>query len=527
MKNKVMLLIILGIITFIMGCGTSEDVESAKNKNPEISDEKKEEILKVETVNLNYVSDTELSSRRINISDEKMDILFDDEYSDLEGVFTFRGNNFRTGPAYGVSTISEEKLVNSWEFVTRSSTWGGGAGWTGQPAIIKWPSKAKKNMNMTESFKEKEDGIEVIYASLDGSIYFLDADTGEQTRERIIVGNPIKGSVSIDPRGLPLLYVGEGINETGNFGFNIYSLIDGEKLFEINQDPHAPRGWGAFDSSSIVSAENDCVIAPGENGILYRLKLNTEYDEVSGTISINPEVGKYIYDANGYAGIESSIATFANLGYFADNNGYIHCIDLNNMKGVRTIDGSDDTDATLVIDIEEGEPFVYSGNEVDHQGSRGYSKLKKINGLTGEKIWEKEFECESLIGADPVNGGMLSTPVVGKNDIDNLVIFSLSRYGGFNSGLLVALDKENGEIVWEKELDNYAWSSPVDFYSKDDKGYIIQGDSVGNMFLIDGKSGQTVDTMTLNGNIEASPAIFNDTIVVATRSNTIYGLEIR
>ncbi|MGL5577334.1 MAG: PQQ-binding-like beta-propeller repeat protein, partial [Sarcina sp.] len=511
----------------VLGCSSKEVNKEVKKEVIEESQEKVEQKLDIKEINLEYIADEKLSAKRINISDEKMNFLFDDKYSDLEGIFTFRGNNFRTGASFGSVDVSKEELEVAWSFNTSSSSWGGGAGWTGQPAMIKWPKDIKANMNLNESFKNKDGAVESIYASLDGSIYFFDAETGEQTRERIIVGNPIKGSVSIDPRGLPLLYVGEGINESANFGFNIYSLIDGKKLFEINGDVDAPRGWGAFDSSCIVSVENDCIIAPGENGILYRIKLNTVYDESNNNISINPEVGKYIYDAKGYAGIENSIATYANLGYFADNNGYIHCVDLNTMKGVWSIDGSDDTDATLVIDVEDGVPFVYSGNEVDHQGSVGYSKLKKINGLTGEKSWEKEFKCESLIGSDPVNGGLLATPIVGKENIDDLVIFSLARYDGFNSGLLVALDKKTGEIRWEKKLENYAWSSPTDFYSKDGKAYVVQGDSVGNLFLIDGATGKEISSITLNGNIEASPAIFNEKLVVATRSGTIYGIEIK
>ncbi|MGL4656490.1 MAG: hypothetical protein ACRCWM_11540 [Sarcina sp.] len=114
-----------------------------------------------------------------------MNFLFGDEYSKIEGVFSFRGNNFRTGPSYGVAKVEKEILIEDWSFNTYSSTWGGGAGWTGQVAMIKWPANIKNNMNVSDDFKVKNDGIEVIQASLDGNIYFLDADTGEQTREKI------------------------------------------------------------------------------------------------------------------------------------------------------------------------------------------------------------------------------------------------------------------------------------------------------------------------------------------------------
>ncbi len=200
---------------------------------------------------------------------------------------------------------------------------------------------------------------------------------------------------------------------------------------------------------------------------------------------------------------------------------------MNNLKPVWSINGFDDIDATLTIDIENDKPYVYCGNEVDHQGTRGVSKIKKIDGLTGEVIWEKEFECESLIGKSAVNGGLMATNVVGKNNIDNMAIFSLARYNGFNKGGMFALNKENGEIIWEKLFDNYMWSSPVDIYNKDGNGYIIQGDSAGYLHLIDGKEGNIKSSVLLNGNIESSPAVFNNVLVVATRNGTIYGVKVK
>ena len=385
-------------------------------------------------------------------------------------------------------------------------------------------------MNIYDEFKNQENFTEVIYASLDGKIYFLDLQTGNLSRNTINVGNPIKGSLSIDSREIPMLYVGEGINESGITGFNIYSLIDGSSLYEINgYDETAYRGWPAFDSSALIHTEKDIIIEAGENGILYIMKLNTNYDKENNTISINPETLKYRYytgESYGRLGIENSVAAYANLLYFADNNGDIHCIDLRKMEPMWVIEGLDDIDATITIEDEEGTPYLYVGDEVDHQGTSGISTVRKLNGLTGEVIWKNEFDCESVVGADATNGGVLATNVIGKNNISDLVIFSLARYDGFNSGAIVAIDKETGEIVWKTKLNNYLWSSPVDFYDKDGNGYIIQCDSAGNMFLIDGNTGEILNTITLDANIEASPAIYEDMIVVATRAGSIYGIEI-
>ncbi|MGL5648482.1 MAG: PQQ-binding-like beta-propeller repeat protein [Clostridium sp.] len=527
MKLKFILFILISNLSFVLtSCSSTTPKPSIETSDKEPVEELIiEPIIKpISKIDTNYLSKDKLSYSNINNFKDVDEIIFDNNYSEIDGILTFRGSNYRTSPSFGTISGTNNKLTNSWTFKTSSSSWGGGAGWTGQPSLIRWPEELKSKMNLSSDFKNKKDAVEVIYASLDGNIYFLDLETGKTTRPKIHIGNPIKGSLSIDPRGLPLLYVGEGINENNPLSFNIYSLLDGKKLYEIaGNDKDATRGWGAFDSSPLIDKETDTLFAPGENGLIYKLKLNSKYDSKKNTISINPKVSKYRYNLGSKPGIESSMAAFANLGYIADNNGFLQCIDLNNMKPVWYKNLSDDTDATLTIDIENDNPFIYAGNEVDIQGAVGYCKIKKLNGLNGDISWEKSFKCESLLGPSPVNGGMLSTPAV----LNDTVVFSLSRYGGFNSGLLVALDKKTGDIVWEKKLDNYAWSSPTNFKNENGDEFIVQGDSVGNLFLIDGKTGKTLDTLALDANIEASPAIFNDTLVVATRNGTIYGINIK
>lgn len=519
-------------IALINNIQEDEEIEVYENEEEEL---KVEELIEVKreieaidlepNININYnyevIGDRNICS----------DILFTDKYSSLEGIPTFRGNNFRNTASYGVSKISRKELNVKWKTTTSFSSWGGGAGWTGQPAIIKWNEDLKNSMNIDEKFKSQANFTEVMYASLDGKVYFLDLKSGEQSRNTIKVGNPIKGSLSIDSREIPMLYVGEGIDEGGTTGFNIYSLIDGSSLYEINgYDDYAYRGWPAFDSSALIYPEGDIVIEAGENGILYIIKLNTNYDRENNTVSINPETLKYRYytgDSYGRLGIENSVVAYANLLYFADNNGEIHCIDLRKMEPMWIVEGLDDIDATITLEEEDGVPYLYIGDEVDHQGIIGTSTIRKINGLSGEVVWKNEFTCESVVGGDATNGGILATNVIGKNNISDLVIFSLARYDGFSSGAVIAMSKSTGEVVWETKVNNYLWSSPVDFYDEDGNGYIIQCDSAGNMFLIYGRTGIILNTITLDANIEASPTIYEDMIVIATRGGSIYGIEIR
>ena len=219
MGKKVKILILMGMTISLLSCSIIEEnskknIDIATNveemevvESEEVIQEDIEEIKReikaidlTPNININYnyevIGDKNICS----------DILFTDKYTDMEGITTFRGNNFRNSASYGISKISKKELSVKWKTTTSFSSWGGGAGWTGQPAIIKWNEDIKSSMNIYDEFKNQENFTEVIYASLDGKIYFLDLQTGNLSRNTINVGNPIKGSLSIDSREIPMLY---------------------------------------------------------------------------------------------------------------------------------------------------------------------------------------------------------------------------------------------------------------------------------------------------------------------------------
>lgn len=458
-----------------------------------------------------------------------------ESYSAVKGVTCFRGNHHRDSASYGDAEIKEKKLEIKWEIpIGRIDGWTG-VGWNGQPAIVEWPDELRSSMNIREEKKNKEGLREVIYAALDGEVHFLDLEDGSPTRERIHIPGPVKGSLTVDPRGMPLLYVGQGINtvhgERVEMGYRIYSLIDSKKLFFLNgSDPFASRGWPAFDSTALIDEKTGTLLLAGENGIFYTIKLNADYNRIENTIAIDPEVTKYRYRISGnhYQGIENSAAVYKNLAYFADNGGWLQCIDLNTLRPVWIKDVTDDTDSTIVIKEErEDGAVLYTACEVDKQGAKGVSYIRKIDALSGQLIWEKPYECYSDLGDSPINGGALATPVIGKNSLKQMVIYNLARCGGFGKGLLTALDKSSGEEIWRLELPNYSWSSPVDVYTKDGDGYLILCDSAGRMYLIDGLTGWVLDNIDLGANVEGSPAVFENMAVVGTRGQKIFGIIIR
>lgn len=465
----------------------------------------------------------------------KYDIRFGkpSEYSTLEGITCFRGNNYRNSAAFGFADISMKKLEKVWsKKIGYIDTWTG-VGWNGQPSIVKWSDEAKKIMNLYAARKAKSNLREVIYATLDGNIYFLDLEDGKATRPLINVGYPHKGSVTIDPRGYPLLYAGQGIDEKAGkrvpIGYRIFSLINNKQLFFINGfDKLALRKWGAFDSTPLIDGGNDLMIEPGENGILYTVKLNTDYRPDKGTISIKPYMTGYRYKSpkKNTLGTENSAAIYKNLAYFADNSGTFQCVDLNTLRPVWIRDVTDDTDSTTVIDeISESEVYVYTACEIDKQGSGGSCFIRKLDAFTGRLVWEKAYKCRY---DKNTNGGALASPVLGKKDIENLVIYNIAKTGSAkNGGRLVALDKSTGNETWSIDLKYYCWSSPVDIYTKEGKSYIIACDSAGFMYLIEGKTGAVLDKLPLEANIEGSPAVYDNMIVVGTRGRKIWCVKVK
>ena len=111
-------------------------------------------------------------------------------------------------------------------------------------------------------------------------------------------------------------------------------------------------------------------------------------------------------------------------------------------------------------------------------------------------------------------------------NLEDMVIFSIAKTPGAWAGTLVALDTTSGEVVWEKTLSTYAWSSPVGIYTDDGKGYLVLGDASGYIYLIDGLTGEILYTEGLGSNIEASPVVFNNKLVVGTRGCQVWGIEI-
>lgn len=473
-------------------------------------------------------------------SDYEINFDLPERYTELEGIVTFRGDNFRSGAAYGTASVSSKTLTKAWSKSTSGLSdsdgiYWSGSGWTGQPLIVKWPEATRKNISaMYDWAREKEGLVEVIYATLDGHVYFYELTSGEYTRDPLNLGFNYKGAGALDPRGYPILYVGSGVDSVnGRSRVKVVNLIDNSVMFEFgHNETFANRGWHMFDSSPLVSAETDQLIYPGENGILYIIHLNTKYNEQTGELSVDPDnIAKWKYNgvrsgSRYWLGVESSAAIINNYIFLADNGGNLMCLDLNTLKLVWVQDVLDDTNCSPVVDVEDGHPYIYISTSF-HYGWRSYSTAEipifKIDAETGEIVWRTDYTCYTV---QDLSGGVQGTIAVGKNKLSDMIFVPVARTPGASSGTLAALKKDTGEVVWEKETSMYSWSSPVDFYDADGNGYLLYCNSGFNMFLIDGKTGEQLDYMNLGGNIEASPAMYGNYAVVGTRAMRTYCIQV-
>lgn len=458
--------------------------------------------------------------------------IFPDRYAEVEGVTTFRGGPLRDGGAFGDRRVARRTLEVAWTFKTDKGTarWGGGSGWTGQPAIVRWSEPVRRSMPLLARRAAAKPLVEVIQGSLDGNVWFIDLETGRRTRPPLRTGNPIKGSVSLDPRGWPLLFVGQGIPGSRPIGLRAYSLISHEELlFLPGKDGAAPRDWGAFDGSGLLNRETDTFLVGGENGIVYAVELHTDYDPLAFRLALSPRVLRYRFRdvAQDRRGIENSLAVYRNLAFFADNGGTVQALDLSTLRPAWALAAGDDTDASLVVDAEPSGPVLYMASEVDAQGLSGRARVRKVDALSGQVLWERGFTCRGeRLGEKTVQAGVFATPLVGSADLGDRIVVTLSRCP--ERGAMVALAKADGRELWRRPLRTDAWSTPTAIRdAAAGKTWILQGDRAGRLHLVDGADGTVARTLRLDANIEASPAVFGDMAVVGTRGGTIYGIRIR
>jgi outer membrane protein assembly factor BamB len=433
-------------------------------------------------------------------------------WGDVEGLVMFRGNPTRT--YYGTGPLPDEAPAELWSYPEaamcgvspvggENKTWCG-SGWTGQPVV--W---------------ERPDGVtEVIFGAYDKAVHFLDAATGEETRPSFPVGDIIKGSVSLDPDGYPLLYTGSRDN-------NLHIVaLDRDVPTELWTLPAtAVNGiWNDdWDGNPVII--DDMMFEGGENSWFFAVKLNRQFD-ADGLVRVDPEI---VFEMPGYndellalvgnnVSIESSVAVFEQRLYFTNSGGRVVGLDISNIENgeapiVFDYWVGDDTDATPVVD-EEGMLYIAVEQERKNDRSFEVGQLVKLDPYTDgdPRVWGVPVEAES----GP--GGIWATPALGDGYV----------YVPTETGRLLAVDTATGEVTWEDTVGPHAWSSAVIV----DNQLVVATCEPPEMraySLSDPGRPEPIWNLSpaAGGCIESTPAVWNGRIYVGSRDGYFraYGAE--
>ena len=445
-----------------------------------------------------------------------------DLYVGAPGAFTFRCGARRDADFGGRLDSVPTHFEIDWTFETdedftptKVGTWGGGTGWTGQPLYVEWPDSVKAR------FKEKNRSFaaqEIMVGSLSGRVYFIDFATGKASRKAINTQNPIKGTLSLDPTLNGNLYVGQGLSAHVPVGALVIDLFRHDITHFFGKDPKAQRGWEAYDSSPVRVGQ--FLFRPGENGTLYKFIISP------GSLKLHSALR---YRCNGAApGMEASMAVCRNYGFTADNHGNILCINLNTLAPVWHYKLPDDTDSTPVVAEEaDGGVYIYTGCEVEHAGVTR-ATFVKLDALTGREVWVNRVEAQRKdIGEKHFDGGFYSTALLGRGDCEDLIFINVVHNTDGQNGSFMALDRRTGKTVYSTPLRHYAWSSPVGFLTPQRRQMVVTGDCAGNLYLIDGRSGNIIDRQSVGYNFESSPVVSGNSLVVGSRGKTIYKISLK
>lgn len=449
--------------------------------------------------------------------------------TNVRGLLTFRGNPTRT--FYGHGRVPSHPHV-LWRFPENGSlcgestvgnetkTWCG-TGWTGQPSMF-----------------DREGKTWVVFGAYDKNIHFLDAANGARLREDFATGDIIKGSVTIDADGYPIVYSGSRDNKYRAIAFDVNPP---RELFALRHTQVPEPMWNSdWDGSGLVL--RDHVFIGGENSWFHVAKLGRGYG-ADGRVKLDAPALRFAVPAydrrvveeelssrNREHSIEGSPVVIGNTVFFSTSGGLVQGWDVSGVfegraptRTFRMWTG-DDTDATLVAD-EQGMLYVAQEYERGNARSRECGQILKIDPRKagGEAT---SVSCDPSDPSSPVVWRYHDTPHANPSGVwgspalyrDILVVPT-------HRGDLIGLDRNTGAVRWKKDLGDHLWSSPVIV-----DGTLIQGTcATGELVAYDVRN-TTQDPPELwrlrldGGCIESTPAVFDGRIIVGTRGGKVYAI---
>lgn len=430
------------------------------------------------------------------------------------GLTMFRGNPTRT--FFGGGDVSAEPSVQ-WSYpdsaMCGSSSVGGettvwcGTGWTGQPVV--W---------------ERPDGItELIFGAYDHDVHFVNADTGEETRPSFSTSDIIKGSVTLDPDGYPLLYFGSRDNQ-----LRIVALDREVPTLLWSMDATEVNGiWNNdWDSNPVIV--DDIMYEGGENGWFFGVALNRGYD-ADGLVTIEPDVllampgynDELLSNSGRNVSIESSVAVYDQRVYFTNSGGRVVGVDVSRIR---------EGEAPIVFDY-------YTGGDIDATPAIDadgmlYVSIEHEPSQMGTFERNRNLEVGQLVKLDPYTDGdprVWGVDLTVSGSADSGSWASPAIFGGMvylttHQGNLIAVDGETGEVVWSAEVGFHSWSSPVVV-----NDVLLAATCLGDIkaySLADPRAPAPLWTVNLAGScLESTPAVWDGWIYLGSRDGYMRGLS--
>ena len=473
------------------------------------------------------------------------------EYTRIKiGVLTFRRDAFRRNAAAGIV-----KNADSLQLLWETETWNdgerngmnSGTGLNSQPVIVRWSVQVRESSNFHEDKKGKTALKEVIIAGMDGKIRFLDLTDGTPTRDGIDLGYPMTSTPSLHPTGMPYMNVGQYAREmkdkTGKIGLRQYNLYDQREMALIDgldeQLKRTLNEAGSFNTSALIDRNSDTVVTVGSNGMLYLISLQSEFDYSAGIYQSTPRTVTLVTrekgEENAMTAVESSPAMHDRYVYYADMGGYLRCVDTDTLSPRWITNTGDSVLAAVALDRYRSSDRLdlYTANVLNYRDT-GDAQIRRYNADSGLEEWCTGIGVEKSLQNDEA-AGCVASPVIGEFDLDRWVYFTVT---GLSAGgcaqlnvpagteaALVALEKKTGAVVWAYALSGRSVSSPVAVYDENGDGWIIQCAKDGTIVMLDGRTGGETAVLKVDGEIEGSPAVYDNIMVIGT-AGRIYGIRI-
>lgn len=441
-------------------------------------------------------------------------------YGSFPGILQFRGNPQHTW--YGLGPVPRSPEV-SWQYPDRKlcveeitgedpegepviKEWCG-TGWTGQPLV--W---------------ERPDGVtEMIVGAYDGAIHFVDAATGVPTRRPFQTGFMIKGTLTLDPDGHPLLYGGSRDD------YLRIIALDREHPTELwRLGPHPQRIWNN-DWDGNPSIVDGILYQGGEDSWFYAIELHRTVD-TAGLVQVDPkvlvevpgwtdELIRQVGDRN--VSIESSVVVDGDRAYFTNSGGRVVGLDISRVREgeapvVFDYWLGDDADASLVVDHEG---MLYATVELE----RGTARSLEVGQLVKLDPWA---EGDPWVWGVPIpprpeipndDGGAWSTPA----------LYDGTLFLTTHPGDLLAVDAASGEVLYRERIGYHEWSSPA-VVLDDGRPVLVTALCEGGglrAYDVSDPTGLrelwTVRTPT-GSCIESTPAVWKGGIYVGSRDGFLY-----